>query len=257
MNTDAVNTDGTNKKNQKDTVIQTTSPSSVKRDTESHKEKSIRVVVARYCEPLDWLVLVPEGYEIYVSNSGENDPAIPIQVKGRTKVVKVQNGGRECGHWWRYIVANYDQLADIQIFVQGGPDQGHTTDLLFGPWLERHCVEQRMRDAEGFSYVFDQSLRPRLPGGGEYHAHMFICQAHGRKYLPLPRPVGKSDWGGQHFVSREVIQNRPKEFYEGLIQYGCSPDEVSLEKAGANSLKHKTAWVFERAMSVLYNIQPD
>jgi hypothetical protein len=223
----------------------------------SKNKKSIRVVVARFREPLDWLALVPEGHEIYVSNSGEDTPSIPSQIQNRTTIANVPNGGRECGHWWRYIVSNYDRLADVQVFLQGGPDVGHTTDLLFGPWLERHYVEQRMRDAEGFSYIFDQSLRPRLPGGGAYHAHMFICQAHGRKYLPLPRPVGKSDWGGQHFVSREVIQNRPKEFYEGLIQHGCSPDEAPLEAPVAAILKHKTAWIYERAMSIIYNVQPD
>jgi hypothetical protein len=220
-------------------------------------EKSIRVVVARHREPLDWLALIPEGHDIYVSNSGEDDPVIPSQVKDRTRVVKVSNGGRECGHWWRYIIANYDQLADIQIFLQGGPDQGHTTDLLFGPWLERSYVEPRMRDSNGFSYIYDQSPFPRKPGGGAYHAHMFICQAHGRKFLPLPSPVGKTDWGGQHFVSREVIQNRPKDFYEGLVQHGCNPEEVSLEAPSATLLKHRTAWIYERAASIIYNVHPD
>lgn len=230
-------------------------PASAKRSAPPRNEKNIRVVVARYNEPLDWLPLVPEGYEIYVSNSGEEDPFIPEPVRTRTKVVNVSNGGRETGHWLRYIVSNYNDLADIHIFIQGSPHIGHTTDLLFGRWLERPYVESRVAEANGFSYICDQSQK-RVASGGNDPA-MAICMAHGRKFLPLPPPLSGSDWGGQHFVAREVIKNRPLEFYEGLIAYGCSSSEVPFEHSTAKELKHRFGWLWERAANVLYNVWPD
>jgi hypothetical protein len=219
-------------------------------------KKSIRVVIARYRELLDWLPLIPEDYEIYVSNSGGVEAEIPEGVRKRTKVVNVPNGGRECGHWWRYILSNYDRLADIQIFLQASPHIGHTNDILFGDWLEPDIVISRIDEAEGFSYIYDRSIKRGL-AGGNFDAHMLICQAHGRKYLPLPPPAGATDWGGQHFVSREVIQNRPKDFYQGMVNFGCSADEVANEVPAAALLKHRTSWIYERAMNIIYNIWPD
>lgn len=220
------------------------------------KERAlIRVVVARYREPLDWLPLVPDGYEIYVSNSGDSEPKIPEKVKDRTKVVKVQNGGREVGHWLRYITSNYDDLADIHIFLQGSPHIGHTDDILLGQWLERPYVEARVAEAKGFSYVYDKSTKRVASGGND--AAMAICNAHGRSYLPLPPPLSGSDWGGQHFVSREVIRNRPLEFYQGLIDWGCSPENVPLEHGGAPEFQHRFGWIWERATNVLYGVWPD
>jgi hypothetical protein len=232
-----------------------TPPALVKRNASARNEKNIRVVVARYNETLDWLPLIPEGYEIYVSNSGEETPLIPEQVRTRTKVVNVLNGGRETGHWLRYIISNYDALADIHIFIQGCPYMGHTTDLLFGEWLERPYVEARVAEARGFSYIYDKSTN-RVASGGHDPA-MAICMAHGRKFLPLPPPLSGGDWGGQHFVTREVIKNRPLEFYEGLVAYGCAPSEVPFEHSAAKELKHRFGWVWERAANVIYNVWPD
>ena len=216
----------------KETSQKDTQSSSVIQNNSAKAKKSIRVVVARYRELLDWLSLIPEDYEIYVSNSGGVEAEIPEGVRKRTKVVNVPNGGRECGHFWRYIISNYDRLADIQIFLQGAPHIGHTGDILFGDWLEPAVVIPRIEEAKGFSYIYDKSIT-RGPAGGNFDAQMLICQAHGRKYLPLPTPAGATDWGGQHFVSREVIQNRPKDFYQGMVDFGCSPDEVAFEVPAA------------------------
>lgn len=227
-----------------------TSNSSVK------TKKSLRVVVARYNEPLKWLPLIPDGIDIYVSNSGQSEPDIPEKVKKRTKVVRVPNGGRECGHWWRYIISNYENLADAHIFLQGSPHIGHTSDILFGNWLEPDYVFSRLAEAKGFSYIYDKSKK-RGTAGGNFDAQMLICEVHGRKYLPLPPLAGATDWGGQHYVSREVITSRPKHFYQEMVDFCCDPAGASLEHPSAPLLNHRTAWVYERAMNIIYNIWPD
>lgn len=189
---------------------------------------SVRVVVARYEEPLDWLTTIPEDYEIYVSNSGKSSPEIP-SVPNPVKVVQVPNEGREAGHWIRYIADNYNNLADINVFLQGSPHIGHTNDILFH--MERSDL------FGSFRYLTSKDNRmAKIEGEGR----ALIQSAVGRKYVIVPMATG-GVWGAQHYATKETIRNYHEEHYRMILKYANTP------KFG-NKLEH--------AYNCVYGIPP-
>ena len=196
--------------------------------------KSVRVVVARHSEELEWLVLLPEDYEIYISNSGEDISDIPASVAPKVVVARVENAGREAGHWLRYIVDNYNTLADINVFLQGAPHVGHTPDVLFK--VERPDIEDR-----GFAYLCASRKPTQVLGEGSFQPRTLIGTAVGRKFKIVELSTG-GVWGAQHFVTKETIQNYPLEWYEAI-----------LSKANKPMFAH----TFEHAWNVVYGVSPD
>jgi hypothetical protein len=200
------------------------------------KTPSVRVVIARYKETMDWLVALPPDYEIYISNSGEESTLeIPPDVAGRVKVVTTPNVGREAGHWLRYIADNYDNLADINVFLQGTPYKGHTPEILFK--MEREDLQ-----AAPFKYLCAQVAPTRLLGDGTgFTPRALIAIAVGRKY-PIVNLASGGVWGAQHLATRETIHKNPKEWYELIL---------------AKAATEKFANTFEHAWNVIYSVPPD
>lgn len=196
--------------------------------------KSVRVVVARHSEELEWLALLPEDYEIYISNSGEDISDIPASVSQKVVAVRVENAGREAGHWLRYIVDNFDNLADINVFLQGSPHVGHTPDILFK--MERSDIENR-----NFAYLCVSREPTRVLGEGSFQPRTLIGTAVGRKFKIVELSTG-GVWGAQHFVTKETIQNYPLEWYAAI-----------LSKANKPMFAH----TFEHAWNVVYGVPPD
>lgn len=203
-------------------------------ETKNADNKTVRVVVARHTEELEWLALLPEDYEIYISNSGDDISDIPSYVSPRVVVARVENIGREAGHWLKYIVDNYDNLSDINVFLQGAPHVGHTPDILFK--MERPDIEGR-----NFAYLCASREPTRLLGEGSFQPRTLIGSAVGRKFKIVELSTG-GVWGGQHFVTKEAIQKYPLEWYSAILGKADKP-------MFANS--------FEHAWNVVYGVPPD
>jgi hypothetical protein len=79
--------------------------------------RNIVMVVARYNEDLSWLEKDPFlNYNSIVYNKGINDNFLLYNV---IKTINLKNVGR-CDHTYLYhIITNYDNLADITIFLPG------------------------------------------------------------------------------------------------------------------------------------------
>jgi hypothetical protein len=85
---------------------------------DTFEASDIEIVVARYNENLDWITEAPfNKYDITVYNKGPNsDFTKPSNIK---RVVPLENVGR-CDHTYLYhIVNNYDNLAEITVFLPG------------------------------------------------------------------------------------------------------------------------------------------
>ncbi len=75
------------------------------------------IVVARYREPIDWLLQTTTPISLY--NHGERlDIEHPL-----IEVVDLPNLGRESGCFLTHIVRNYNHLADLTYFIQAAPHQ--------------------------------------------------------------------------------------------------------------------------------------
>lgn len=78
----------------------------------------IEIVIARYNESLDWIAEVPfNDIDITVYNKGPNPDF--TKTPRVQQIIPLENVGK-CDHTYLYhIVANYDRLRDITIFLPG------------------------------------------------------------------------------------------------------------------------------------------
>ena len=74
------------------------------------------IIIARYNENLEWLSKYKE-FKIIIYNKGNN-----CDFDEASKVINLPNIGRESHTWLHHIVSNYDQLDDVNIFLQGRID---------------------------------------------------------------------------------------------------------------------------------------
>ena len=176
-------------------------------------QPTVRLVVAHYNESLNWLVAVPKDYSITVSFAGD-EPQIPARVTNSVKIEKTENGGKYCGQWIRWIAKHYDELDDIILFLQGNPYTGHTPEILLK--ISRDGLKNKF-DYFGSGRPFHKSVGKGWQFGeitwivpAEFHVEPFSCGV----------------WGSQHYVTKDVIQRRPKSFYENLAG-------ISLELGGS------------------------
>ena len=85
---------------------------------ETFESSGIEIVVSRYNESLDWIKENPfNEYNMVVYNKGPNDNF--EKTSNIIKTVPLENVGR-CDHTYLYhIVNNYDNLAEITVFLPG------------------------------------------------------------------------------------------------------------------------------------------
>jgi len=79
---------------------------------------NLQIIISRYNEDLEWLKEEPfNQYPVIVYNKGPNQDF--YHAPNITQIIPVKNVGR-CDHTYLYhIIENYDNLADITIFLPG------------------------------------------------------------------------------------------------------------------------------------------
>jgi hypothetical protein len=84
----------------------------------------IQIVISRYNENLEWMKESPfEGHEYIVYNKGPNKDF--HKSEDLKEVIQLDNVGRE-GHTYLYhIIHNYDNLADVTVFLPGSVELPH------------------------------------------------------------------------------------------------------------------------------------
>jgi hypothetical protein len=77
----------------------------------------IEIVIARYNEDLKWTLYPPfNQFKFTVYNKGPNDNFEKTKVD---KIIKLPNIGREGHTYLHHIIQNYNNLADITVFLPG------------------------------------------------------------------------------------------------------------------------------------------
>jgi hypothetical protein len=91
--------------------------------TEIEPNQSVKIIVSRYNEKLSWTKKAPYNkYKYTIYNKGINDE---FEKKNVSQVIKLPNVGRESHTYLYHIVNNYDNLADINVFLPGSIDTNH------------------------------------------------------------------------------------------------------------------------------------
>ena len=74
------------------------------------------IIIARYNENIEWLHRYKE-FKLVIYNKGR-----PLDYEGKGKIINLPNVGRESHTWLHHIISNYDNLDDVNIFLQGRID---------------------------------------------------------------------------------------------------------------------------------------
>lgn len=95
----------------------------IKPINEIKKNPTMNIIVARYNEKLKWTNTAPfNKYKYMVYNKGSNED---FEKKNVYKTINLPNLGREAHTYLYHIINNYDNLADINVFLPGSVDTNH------------------------------------------------------------------------------------------------------------------------------------
>ena len=193
-------------------------------------QKPVELVIARYNETLHWLNTDPfYKYPIVIYNKG--DPMVyDLNAPGHMEILP--NVGK-CDHTYLYhIIKNYDNLADVTVFLPGSATMktkiGKTKKLM--SFLETEPNKTVFLFEEYFTNI-NKIYNFHLDNWKTSNELNNIKNPESALHLSKIRPFGK--WFEKHFpkininhislmgimaISKEDIQQHPKRYYENLIK---------------------------------------
>jgi len=190
----------------------------------SHESTSL-MVVARYNESLEWLKDEPfSKFPVLIYNKGVND-----HFYHAGPVVSLENLGRE-GHTYLYhIVQHYDNLTDIILFLPGSVDspikieKGKQMVERIHQTNEAVFLGSPMNEIQLYHFII-QSHTSSSPENNLLNPE---AKLEPSKIRPFGRwlnatmglyPLKHVSYNGILSVSKRDVLQRPKSFYENLLE---------------------------------------
>lgn len=205
-------------------------------ELKSRKSK-IQLVIARYNEKISFLEEAPfSNHEIILYNKGKS-----VKCRDCIKTVTLPNVGK-CDHTYLYhIINNYDNLADITIFLPGSCLMNKMkSDKTYKTIKYAEKTETSVFIGNNFNDVYREMY------GFHIDQHLTASEENQKMNSSMDvkpckiRPFGKwynsifgnlnitlVDYTSIFAVSREHILQHPKSYYEKLISF--VDDDVSPE----------------------------
>ena len=179
-------------------------------------ENTICIVIARFCENLDWIKKIPEQFNIIIYNKG---PPLPSEYTS----ISLKNVGREGHTYYKYIYDNYENLPDHVIFLQGYPFD-HSPNLMND--LNKYIVNTNR--PVGFEYISDHFVKCNL-SGCRYNRKAPLRDIYETLFgIRIENMPFRFAVGAQFIVSKQQILKRPREFYlkiVNMLSYSPNPIE--------------------------------
>ena len=206
-------------------------------DADRHQEgfvslplfKSIELVVARYNETLDWLENDPfYKYPAIIYNKGPN--ADFKQTDNVKKVVSLKNVGRESHTYLYHIVKNYDNLADVTVFLPGSTNMRtkyNSGKTAITEVEKTHDTFFHFRSNDIYNEFKDFQLDAWTASFGDNSKLNAESQLTPAKIRPFGKwfrahfgdmRVTQISWYGIFAVHKRHILQHPVEYYQQLIQ---------------------------------------
>lgn len=172
----------------------------------------LQLVVARYNEDVQW---TKQFDDVVIYNKGA-----PLHMGE----IPLPNVGREAHTYFKHICDNYDNLAEYTAFVQGHPFD-HSPNII-----------KNLKEFKGgdFTFLSEQILKTQLK---ECPHHKNLCTLTTYEKL---FDDGRTDVeytfgaGAQFIVSRKRILERPKSFYEKVLELNshdvCPIESYHIER---------------------------
>jgi hypothetical protein len=201
-------------------------------------KRLIDVVIAKYNENIEWANSINHTVFIYDKSGSPIKNSIPLE-----------NLGREGNTFLYHIVNNYDNLAEITIFLQGNP-LDHCRHLNNESSIEK-CVEYINNlkfpiEFQGFLqdiYCYDLQTLEGRPINWTVNADLNTKKGIFKQPLSVDFPHTQ---GAQYIVPKEYILHRPIEFYKKLLK-------MSMTNEYCDDKKDKIcAWGLERLWVAIF-----
>ncbi|XP_022089033.1 uncharacterized protein LOC110978385 isoform X2 [Acanthaster planci] len=180
---------------------------------------SYEFVIAHYNENLDWLK--PFANHSHIYHKGPNmEPPFAV-IKWET----LPNLGRESHTYLHHIITNYDNLANITVFLQGhGPrkDGGfcfpNPMDYVNNALRNQFCrAAGRTKDWSGLRYT--GSMPQDLKSGVLRKSNITLSDVYTAMFNTPHPPSLPRCLKGCFSGTRDNIRKRPKSFYEKLMRF--------------------------------------
>jgi hypothetical protein len=193
-------------------------------------DSNIELVVSRYKENLDWLDEPPfNKYRVKCYNKGDD---IPKFSEKQVTMISLPNVGR-CDHTYLYhIINNYDNLANLTVFLPAScldshklkttykllylVDKTQTTVFLGKPY-------NNIREELGKMFITRHIATNEVNKKANPETELFPCpiRPFGRWYDAMFGNIISKVvcYFGVFAVSKQHIQQYPKEHYEKLIKF--------------------------------------
>jgi hypothetical protein len=198
----------------------------------SKKEPTYEVVVARYAEDLSWIRNIPFLANKAITIYNKGDP-LKNKIPG-AKIEKLPNIGREGHTYLHHIIENYDNLADITMFLPGSTwtfEQKRFQLNTMISYLQNGIYKSiivGINDPKKVPLEFNFEIskyeptsRENMKKNGEVYTQRAKIRPYG-KWLDALFPgetIKCITYRGVVVATREDIQKRPKEFYQNLIKH--------------------------------------
>jgi hypothetical protein len=186
-------------------------------------KQRFEIVVAKYREDVNWTELFAENRTIYSKYRVDTD------------YIRLPNRGREAGTYLYHIKERYHDLAERTLFLQGNPFSHELLSLSDYAWCNKPFIA-------GSCHVRSLDWRPWWTKKGQT-----IDERAMRAFLHIVDANSainsfQCTWGAQFCVSRELIQRRPKQYYQRLFEI-TQQDVVEIAERRFDN--HHVAFLFE------------
>ena len=194
------------------------------------KQVMVDLVIARYMEDLAWLSAYKNHSFRRVIIYNKGSPMKCPDMKSLCEVKTLPNVGF-CDHTYLYhMVHEYDNLADITVFLPGSADLPHKKkymekiiELAFKgePALFGLKVNSLYENMKNFALDSSTLSDPDNQGSGKaYVLHPASPRPYGawlEKYLPMQLGCPYVTYKGLHSFSKKMIQGHRPEFYRPFL----------------------------------------
>lgn len=180
------------------------------------------LIIARYNENLDWLK-AHKNFNIVIYNKGKE-----IISSHHKNIIKIENVGRESHTWLYHIVNNYNNLDNINIFLQGRIDdlgcmafQNPSSYLKeidrFGFTASRYGILGPLHWQKNVGVENDHRYKSDWKKGKISRSNLGFRNFAKKLFPEIPFFVNTS-YGGCFAVKKEIIKKYELRFYEELLE---------------------------------------
>lgn len=165
---------------------------------------SLMLVVARYNENLTWLKNIGHNYIVY--NKGE---------KLKIPCVELPNIGREAHTFLYHVVANYDNLSEYTVFLQGNPHE-HCDKI--DEYLKNFpdSIDKLHKYCDGCYGLAHRYLDETVE---ELHKIYVYPDLIYNEFFDLEWNKFHFACGAQYLVHKDNIRNKSWQFYFDLLNH--------------------------------------